>query len=77
VAITGKTITPPLLESMVIAGRQTSLARLEKALLLLEGGERSRRRAARALMLSTAVRLVATAGLPELQALRKPNLTWK
>jgi len=37
VAITGKTITPPLLESMVIVGRETSLARLQKAAALLEG----------------------------------------
>ena len=38
VAITGKTITPPLLESMVIAGRTTSTARLQKALALMERG---------------------------------------
>lgn len=35
VAVTGKTITPPLLESMVILGRSASLARLQKALDLL------------------------------------------
>jgi len=36
VAITGKAITPPLLESMVIVGRTASLARLQHALKLIE-----------------------------------------
>lgn len=35
VAITGKSISPPLLESMVIVGRATSLARLDAAAALL------------------------------------------
>jgi len=36
VAITGKTITPPLLESMEIVGREASLRRLRQALSLVE-----------------------------------------
>lgn len=36
VAITGKTITPPLMESMEIVGRAVSLARLRQALALVE-----------------------------------------
>jgi glutamyl-tRNA synthetase len=37
VAITGKQVTPPLLESMVILGRAVSLARLQKALDMMAG----------------------------------------
>jgi len=35
IAITGKTITPPLFESMAILGREETLARLEKAVKIL------------------------------------------
>lgn len=36
VAVTGKTITPPLLESMALLGRKTTLLRLQKALKMLK-----------------------------------------
>ena len=36
VALTGKTATPPLLESMVILGRERTLERLERAAHALE-----------------------------------------
>ena len=38
VAVTGRTVSPPLYESMELLGRDTSLARLRAALAVVEGG---------------------------------------
>ncbi len=38
VAVTGRTVSPPLYESMELLGRQTSLARLRAALAVVQGG---------------------------------------
>jgi glutamyl-tRNA synthetase len=35
VAVTGRTVSPPLFETMEVLGRSTTLARLEKAIALL------------------------------------------
>jgi glutamyl-tRNA synthetase len=37
VAVTGQKVSPPLFESMEIIGRQKVLARLQKAIEILEG----------------------------------------
>jgi glutamyl-tRNA synthetase len=36
-AVTGQAVSPPLFESMVILGREATLARLEAAIQILEG----------------------------------------
>lgn len=40
VAVTGKTVSPPLFETMEVIGKETVLARIQQAIELLEGLER-------------------------------------
>jgi glutamyl-tRNA synthetase len=39
VAVTGRTATPPLFDSLVALGRERTLARLDRAIETLEGTE--------------------------------------
>ena len=39
VAVTGRTATPPLFDSLVALGRERTLARLDRAIATLEGME--------------------------------------